>query len=116
MPAKLSDDRAIFAFAGGLCYSSAPPSKGFVLEIDGKEVLRFDVCHNDVWESRWPSADGRVELEFDSLRYTSGGDPVGVFYLKSRDVKLGQPCRLTVRSLGGGSGRWFGIHSYPDVK
>jgi hypothetical protein len=118
VPANLSDDQAIFAFAGGLCYSSAPPSKGFVLEINGKESLRFDVCHNDVWESTWQSADGRVELEFDSLRYTSGGDPVGVFYLKvPRDLlQLGQPCRLTVRSLGGGSGRWFGLNGYGDVK
>jgi hypothetical protein len=29
---------------------------------------------------------------------------------------LDQPCRLTVRSLGGGSGRWFGLTSYGDVK
>lgn len=43
---------------------------------------------------------------------------MGLFYLKvPRDMlKLGQPCRLSVRSLGSGTGRWFGLNPYGDLR
>ncbi len=114
LPRGLPAAYATFVFAGGLGYRSAPASKGFVLEIGGREVLRFDVSPIDGWQS----ADNRVDLKFDAMRYTSGGDPVGMFYLKvPRDLlKLGEPCRLSVRSLGSGTGRWFALNPYADTK
>ena len=57
VPTDLPADYATFVFAGGLGYRSAPASKGFVLEIGGKEVLRLDVTPIDGWQS----ADKRVE-------------------------------------------------------
>ena len=51
MPTDLPADYATFVFAGGLGYRSAPASKGFVLEIGGREVLRFDVTPIDGWQS-----------------------------------------------------------------
>jgi hypothetical protein len=66
----------------------------------------------------WQSADKRIELTFDAIRYTSGGDPMGLFYLKvPRDLlRLDKPCRLSVRSVGGGTGRWFALNRYSDVE
>ncbi len=114
VPIDVPADHVTFVFAGGLGYRSAPASQGFVLEINGHEALRFDVSPIDGWQS----ADHRVELRFDALVYTSGADPMGLFYLKvPRDMlKLGQPCRLSVRSLGSGTGRWFGLNPYGDLR
>ena len=109
-----SADGVTFVFAGGLGNSSAPPSKGFALDINGQEALRFDVSPLGTWQG----ADQRVELQFEALRYTGGGDPLGLFHLKvARErLKPGEPCRLSVRSLGSDSGRWFGLNGYGDVK
>ena len=70
------------------------------------------------WECRWQSADRQVELIFYALRYAPNGHPLGLFYLKvPRDrLEVGKPCRLGVRSLGGGSGRWFGVNPYGDMR
>jgi hypothetical protein len=112
VPVDLAEDHATFVFSGIFGYGSAPPSKGFVLEIGGRETLFFDIPAGSAWEHRWRSADQKVELLFDASRYAANGHPLGLFYLKvPRDrLKLGQPCRLGVRSLGGGSGRWFGLN------
>ena len=56
-----ASDRVTFVFAGGLGYSSEPKTEGFVLEINGKETLRFDLPE----PKKWQSADKRVELRFD---------------------------------------------------
>ncbi len=118
VPANLAEDHATFVFAGTFGYGSAPPSKGFVLDINGKETLSFDTPSARLWETRWQSADQQVELLFYALRYAPNGHPLGLFYLKvPRDrLKLGEPCRLGVRSLGGGSGRWFGVNRYSDMR
>jgi hypothetical protein len=44
-------------------------------------------------------------------------DTAGLFYLglPRSLVTPGQPCRLTVKSLGSGSQRWFALHPYTDV-
>ena len=108
-PKDLSGDYVTFAFAGGLGFSSEPKTEGFVLEINGKEVLRFDMPAPGKWES----ADKRVELRMDVSR-TIGVDQIGLFFVKiPRDMlKPGEPCRLGVRSLGTGSRRWFGLNPY----
>ena len=118
VPTNLAEDHATFVFAGTFGYGSAPPSQGFVLEIDGKAALSFDIPSSRLWENRWQSANQRVELLFYALRYASNGHPLGLFYLKvPRDrLKPGEACRLEVRSLGGGSGRWFGLNPYCDMR
>ncbi len=118
VPASLAEDHATFVFAGTFGYGSAPPSKGFVLEINGKETLSFDIPSGRLWENRWQSTDQQVELRFYALRCAPNGHPLGLFYLKvPRDrLKLGEPCQLSVRSLGGDSGRWFGLNRYCDMR
>ena len=64
VPANLAEDHATFVFAGTFGYGSAPPSKGFALEINGKETLAFDIPVSRGWECRWQSADRQVELTF----------------------------------------------------
>lgn len=109
VPKDLSGDQVTFAFAGGLGFSSEPKTEGFALEINGREVLRFDMPASGKWES----ADKRIELKFD-VRRTISVDQIGLFSLKiPRDMlKAGEPCRLGVRSLGAGSRRWFGLNPY----
>ena len=109
MPKELASDHATFVFAGGLGYGSEPKTEGFVLEINGKETLRFDLPE----PKKWQSADKRVELRFDSRR-TVSVDQFGLFYLTvPRNIlKAGKPCVLSVRSLGTGSQRWFGLNPY----
>jgi len=109
VPKDFSGDRVTFVFAGGLGFSSEPKTEGFVLEIDGQGVLRFDMPATGKWES----VDKRVELRLD-VRRTNALDQFGLFFLKvPRDVlKAGEPCRLGVRSLGTGSRRSFFLNPY----
>ena len=114
VPKDVPAEGVAFAFAGGLSQATSPGGEGFALEINGKETIRFDAPPLDAWQS----SDKRVELQFEVVRYTGGGDPMGVFYLKVPGNLLtpGQPCRLGVRSLRGGAGRWFGLNRYNDVR
>jgi beta-galactosidase len=109
LPAEIGRPKVTFRFAGGLGYVSQPKTEGFVLLVNGREVLRFDLGDR----LKWASADGRIVLELIPSRKLPE-DRVGQFYLTvSRDLlKPSEPCRLAVRSLGGGSRRWFGLN--PD--
>jgi len=109
VPKGLAGDRVTFVFAGGLGYATEPKTEGFVLEIDGKEVLQFDLPEPTTWQS----ADKRVELRFD-IRRSLSSDRFGLFHLTvpREMLKAGRPCVLGVRSLGTGSNRWFGLNPY----
>lgn len=109
VPNELPGDRVTFVFAGGLGYASEPKTEGFILEIDGKQALKFDLPD----PASWQSEDKRIELRFESKRAVSV-DQFGLFYLTvPRDmVKPGQPIVLSVRSIGSGSRRWFGLNTY----
>jgi hypothetical protein len=102
-------DRVTFVFAGVLGYGSEPKTEGFALDINGKEALRFDLPEPKTWQS----ADKRVELRFETRR-TVSVDQFGLFHLTvPRDLlKPGEPCVLSVRSLGTGSRRWLGLNPY----
>jgi len=113
LPGEKPDGRVTFAFAGGLGFRSEPETEGFVLEVNGKGVLRFDMPAAE----RWTSDDKRVELRFEPRRAVSS-DTFGLFYVTvARDLlSSGRPCQLGVRSLGAGSRRWFGLNPYTDVR
>jgi hypothetical protein len=109
VPKDSSGDSVTFVFAGGLGFASEPITAGFALDINGKEVLRFNLPEPKFWQS----PDKRVTLQFDSRR-TLSVDQFGLFRLTvPRDMlKPGEPCVLGVRSLGTGSRRWFGLNRY----
>jgi hypothetical protein len=109
VPPKSANDFATFVFAGGLGYASEPKTAGFVLEINGKDVLHFDLPEPNIWQSD----DKRVELQFESIRAVTV-DRFGLFRLKVPYdmLKNGVPGVLGVRSLGTGSQRWFGLNSF----
>jgi beta-galactosidase len=111
--ADFSADRATFVFAGGMGNSSQPKTKGFALDIDGREALRFDMPAPE----RWESPDKRVTLRFEKRRVVME-DIYGLFYLTiPRDMLTpGTPCQLSVHSLGKGSLRWFGLNPYSNAK
>lgn len=112
-PGAQPADRVTFAFAGALGFSSEPKTDGFVLEVNGKEALRFDMPPAE----RWTSDDKRVELRFETKR-TVSVDTFGLFYVTvPRDLLTpDKPCRLCVRALGSGSRRWFGLYPYTDLR
>jgi hypothetical protein len=114
VPNDVPTEGVAFAFAGGLSHAAPPGGEGFTLEINGKEIMRFAAPPLDAWKS----SDKRVELQFEVVRYTGGGDPMGLFYLKVPRNLLtpGEPCRLGVRSLRGGAGGWFALNRYNDVR
>lgn len=109
-PAK----KTTFAFAGAMGYLVQPKTAGFALDINGEEKLRFDVAD----KAPWQSADGSVKMRFDVRVTQKTGDRFGVFYLTVPHSLLtpGKPCRLTVRSLGKGSRRWFGLNHVTDLR
>ncbi len=113
VPESLPGDSLSFVFAGGLGWVSQPAVGGFALALNGKEVLRFDVCRG---HGRWQDSSGRVTLGFAARGMTSE-DTAGLFYLgvPREFVTPGQPCRIAVTSAGAGSQRWFALHPYPDV-
>jgi hypothetical protein len=108
-------DPITFMFAGGMGYVNQPKTGGFGLEVNGQEILRFDVAAES---HEWKSDDDKVKLFFFST-WTGeiGPDASGLFFLTlSREhVTEGKPCLLGVRSLGEGSKRWFGVHPVGDV-
>lgn len=112
-PKAQPEERVTFVFAGALGFSSEPATEGFVLDVNGKEALRFDMPAQE----RWTSADKRVELRFERRR-TQSVDQFGLFHVTIAGDLLtsGKPCQLGVRSLGTGSRRWFGLNPYTDAK
>jgi len=112
-PNAQEDGRVTFVFAGALGFSSEPKTDGFVLEINDNALIPFDMPAPE----RWVSGDGRVELRFVPRRSVSI-DQFGLFYVTiARDLLVpGKPCRLSVRSVGKGSRRWFGLNPYTDVR
>jgi hypothetical protein len=113
VPESIPGDLITFVFAGGVGWLSQQKTDGFVLGINGKDTLRFDVCHG---RGLWRNESAHVTLSLVARRMTSE-DTAGLFYLGvPRDlVTPGQPCRLTVKSLGSGSQRWFALHPYTNV-
>jgi hypothetical protein len=114
VPADWKASQATFVFSGGLGWKSQPRTQGFALLVNGQEVLRFDLADRP---TPWSSADNRVKLQFWPLRELPE-DQLGFFYvtLPQNLFRAGQPCRLSVRSLGKDSRRWFSVHAYTDVK
>ena len=114
-----ADNRCTFVFAGGMGYATEPQTDGFELLLDGQPVLTFDLPQTDQKSTTWTSDDGTISLKFDVLRLESNGqDFLGKFYLTvpASCVRNGEPTLVGVRSLGGGSLRWFGVNPLRNLR
>lgn len=113
VPDPIPGSSLTFVFAGGLGWLSQPATDGFLLSVNGKEALRFDVATK---RSVWRDDSGSITLSF-VVRRTAPEDAAGLFYLcvPAELVTPGQPAQITVSSLGSGSQRWFALHPYTDT-
>ncbi|MEQ8764660.1 MAG: neutral/alkaline non-lysosomal ceramidase N-terminal domain-containing protein [Planctomycetota bacterium] len=105
---------AVFVFLGGLGWQSETDAGGWLLDVNGREVLRFDLSREPV---SWVSEDGAAELHYLPT-WTSGEDSAGLFQLKLAEVLIegGEPVRLSVRPRGASSRRWFALDKIEDSK
>lgn len=119
---KNAKNSTTFIFAGGLGYYEMPVTDGFVFSINDKELIRFDLPDKNAQANQkivWKSKDGRACLTFEILRKTMPGpDWFGKFYLTvpNEIIKKGDKQKLSVRSLGEGSHRWFAVFPFRDLK
>ena len=113
LPSEHKGKGVTFVFAGGLGWRSQPKTKGFTLEVGGREALSFDLTGT---RGTWKSADAKVRMVFLPLRQLPQ-DTVGLFYVTIAADLLtpGKPIRFGVVSKGKGSRRWFGLNPYTDV-
>lgn len=113
IPTDFTGKTATFVFAGALGWKSEPRTDGLVLLLNGEELVHFDLAQE---YAIWRSTDGKAALCFVP-RSGTGEDVLGLFYLTVPADRLarGESCRLTVRSEGKGSRRWFGLTPYTDI-
>ena len=111
VPRDLSTSKVTFIFAGGLGWKSEPSTDGFVLLVNGREALIFDITTS---RHTWSNSVGTLQLRFIPKKHLPE-DALGLFYLtvSSDQLERGKPCRLAVRSNGKGSRRWFGLNPCP---
>jgi len=104
----------VLLFLGGLGWTSEPETQGFVLSVNGKRSLQFDVTRE---VTTWRSTDGELRLDYLPT-WTSNVDSGGFFYLEvSRSLlEQGKSLDLAVTSIGTGSKRWFSLDPLKDVK
>lgn len=110
----LKNKKVTFVFAGALGYRSQPKKNGFILQVNGRAVLRFDIAHSKRF---WSGENGDVFLFYLPRNHHSMEDDMGLFCVQVQTSLLtaGKPCRLGVVSDSEGSRRWFGLHHYTDI-
>ena len=109
------NESQVLVFAGGLGWITEPETEGFMLEINGKPCLPFDVTREP---QEWESTDGKFRLTYLPT-WTSNVDSAGFFFLTARHRLLRSdngPTTLGVRSLGKGSRRWFALDRFRDCR
>ncbi|SVB57951.1 uncharacterized protein METZ01_LOCUS210805, partial [marine metagenome] len=107
------DQPIVLCLTGGLGYESQPKTDGFMLAVDGKDALQFDLSRKFI---RWQAKDKSIEV-IHLPTWTSGLDSGGYFFfiLPKGTIKKDRAIRFSVRSLGAGSRRWFAIDVKQDI-
>ena len=117
-PVPENAESVTFVFAAGLGFSGEPATDGFALEVNDQPVLNFDLPPAEGASCEWKSADGKATLAFD-IRRREPQDAFGLFRLtipKSLLSEKNSGEKLSVRSLGEGSRRWFGLNPIVNLK
>jgi putative heme-binding domain-containing protein len=102
-----------FRLAAGFGLISAKSGK-FVLNVNGKPALNFNVTLND---ASWQSKDGSVVMRYHVLENNSE-DSNGVLTISLRGdlLKPGEPVNFEAVGSATNSQRWFGIYSVSETR
>lgn len=105
--------RHVFCFSGGMGWLTEPRTEGFVLTVDEKISVEFDVTRE---LTRWMSQDGRMEIIYLPT-WKSDLDSGGFFIVSCRlEAEQGQDgVVFSVRSRGEGSKRWFAVDKHQGM-
>jgi len=107
LPSSGNEASFILAAAMGL---KSQPGRTFVLSINGKPAVEFDVTLADgVWES----ADGRVQLKYVVME-ANAEDSNGMLTISMPRELAKAPVRFEVTGAAAGSQRWFGIYDLTE--
>jgi hypothetical protein len=96
-----------FRFAAAMGFRSQPTG-GFILKVNGRPMLEFDVALND---SQWESRDGTVRMSY-SVMEANSEDSNGLLtiVIPHSAVAENGRVRFEVAASGRNSQRWFGIY------
>jgi putative heme-binding domain-containing protein len=102
-----------FRLAAGFGLISAKSGK-FVLNVNGKPALNFNVTLND---ASWQSKDGSVVMRYHALQNNSE-DSNGVLTISVRGdlLRAGEPVNFEAVGSATDSQRWFGIYSVSETR
>ena len=107
------DKPLTLCLTGGLGYETQPSTAGFMLTVDGKDAVHFDLSRKF---SRWRAKDGSVEVVYLPTWITDLDSGGYFFFILQKDiVKKKRPITFSVRSLGAGSRRWFAIDAKQNM-
>ena len=117
-PVASEQENVTFVFAGGIGFRDDPDAGGFALEVNDREVLRFNLppvgalpeAEGHTSTCQWTGAFGAA-LSLEILRF-NGQDAFGRFRLTvPKELLSGKNFgeKISVRSLGEGSRRWFSV-------
>jgi len=109
---KIENGRYTFVWIAATGYRSQPSGEYFVLFLNGKEILRFNVAFES---SNWIDSGGKVFLDYDVKGFTRSSDKedtCGVMRLTipAEWLKVGEAAELKVVGSASGSQRFFGVY------
>ena len=110
---KIADAKHVtLLFLGGTGWISQPESSGFTLQLNDDDVLKFDATTSS---KEWSNPDTRVNLKF-VCTWNSDVDSAGFFFLRvpTSMLRQNEPLKITVKSAGTGSLRWFSVDEVKD--
>ena len=112
VPGSRQEPMTCFVFVGSFGAFSEPVTGGFLLSVNGRDDVAFDLSWADCL---WQNSQQTVVLLFQ-MRWSSAEEAAGFFYvgISSELVTPGQPCRISVSALGSDSERWFGVNPLPN--
>ncbi|MDD3587408.1 MAG: glycoside hydrolase family 2 TIM barrel-domain containing protein [Thermoguttaceae bacterium] len=106
-----------FIFAGAMGFYAEPKTDGFLLKLNDRAILRFDLPQNGL-PLQWKSDDGKSVFRFGDkpTPLATGADSYGEITLTVPVdfIKPGQSQTLSVESLGEKSRRWFCVQPFTD--
>ena len=102
----------VYSFTGGVGWISEPMSDGFLMTINKRHQIKFDVAKE---YSSWESEDKLVKL-FYLPTWTSEQDSGGFFFIRFMEPSIikDKTLRVRVYSNAAGSKRWFALDLKQD--